>query len=487
MNQYQHQQQSQQQKQGYYMSQQHLKLMHIMHLSGYALQEYIANEIESNPVLEVETETEAPETETSQQEDEFDTELIWDPDDDTFEKSYRQTSNSHDDYYEVPVVQYYSLQDNLKDQVRMMNLPVQTTDIACYLVDELDDDGYLRRPLPEVTDDYEFSAAKIIGQEKIEEALEILQRCEPAGIGARNLQECLLLQLKRKKKTSSKSHFWAIEILEKHYQPFVQRQFIKIKSLLGITNEELEKCIQYISKLNPKPVTEANKYELLKEQIIPDFEISIEDNELYVSLTSSEFTKLHVNTEYPTENLNIKSTNEKKQVDDYFKNLITDAKSLVSALRERETTMLSVMKVIVKMQPVFFRTGDIKELRPMILQDIAHATGFDISTISRITSNKHVQTPFGIFSLKNLFMRAIPSEGAAAGPSTSIQVQELIQEIVKTEDKSKPLSDTDIMQLLKEKEITIARRTVVKYRELAGVPNSTMRKNEKMVLSVNGQ
>lgn len=484
MNQYQHQQQSQQQKQGYYMSQQHLKLMHIMHLSGYALQEYIANEIESNPVLEVETEAETNEPEAVQTDEEFDTELIWDPDDDTFERSYKQ-QNNNEDYYEAPVIQYYSLQENLKDQIRMMNLEDELTDITCYLIDELDDDGYLRRPLPEVTDDYEFSNARIVGEDKIERALSILQKCEPAGIGARNLQECLLLQLKRKKVSSEKAHFWVIQILEKFYQPFVQRQFLKIKTALNITNEELEKCIQYISKLNPKPVTEANKYELLKEQIIPDFEITIEDQELYVSLTSSEFTKLHVNTDYKVEHISMAKNSEKKQVEDYFKNLISDAKSLVNALKERETTMLSVMKVIVQMQPVFFKTGDIKELRPMILQDIANSTGFDISTISRITSNKHVQTPFGIFSLKNLFMRAIPSESGDSAPSTSIQVQELIQQIVKTEDKSKPLSDTDIMQLLKEKEITIARRTVVKYRELAGVPNSTMRKNEKMVLSAN--
>jgi RNA polymerase sigma-54 factor len=481
MNQYQHQQQSQQQKQGYYMSQQHLKLMHIMHLSGYALQEYIANEIESNPVLEMETEQEVNDTEASSTEDEFDTELVWDPDDDTFERSYKQQHNN-EDYYEAPVVQYYSLQENLKDQVRMMNVADEVADIICYLIDELDDDGYLRRPVPEVTDDYEFSNARIIGQEKIEEALAVLQKCEPAGIGARSLQECLLLQLKRKK-DASETHFVAIQLLDRHYQAFVQRQFIKIKTALNITNEELEKCIQYISKLNPKPVTEANKYELLKEQIIPDFEVTVEDQELYVSLTSSEFTKLLVNTDYQVENLSMASSTEKKQVEDYFKNLVSDAKSLVSALKERETTMLSVMKIIVRMQPVFFKSGDLKELRPMILQDIANATGFDISTVSRITSNKHVQTPFGIFSLKNLFMRAIPSEGAATLPSTSIQVQELIQQIVKKEDKTKPLSDTDIMQLLKEKEITIARRTVVKYRELAGVPNSTMRKNEKMVLS----
>lgn len=484
MNQYQNQQQSQQQKQGYYMSQQHLKLMHIMHLSGYALQEYIANEVELNPVLELDTVPETEDSETPSMEEEFDSELIWDPEDDTFEKNYKQPHSNNDDYYEIPVVQYYSLQENLKDQIHMMNLFGELTEITCYLIDELDDDGYLRRPLTEVTDDYEFSNARIVGEEKIMEALEVLQKCEPAGIGARNLQECLLLQLKRKI-VNNKIHNYAIELLENHYQSFVQRQFLKIRTSLNVTNDELEKCIQYISKLNPKPVTEANKYELLKEQIIPDFEITIEDKEIYVSLTSSEFTKVLVNTEYNAENLKISNKVEKKQVDDYFKNLISDAKSLVNALKERETTMLSVMRVIVEMQPVFFKTGDLKELRPMILQDIANATGFDISTVSRITSNKHVQTPFGIFSLKNLFMRAIPSENLSSSPSTSIQVQELIQQIVKKEDKSKPLSDTDIMRLLKEKEITIARRTVVKYRELAGVPNSTMRKNEKMVLNLN--
>lgn len=482
MNQYQHQQQNQQQKQGYYMSQQHLKLMHIMHLSGYALQEYIANEIESNPVLEVENEQEMNESDEAVSEDEFDSELIWDTDDDPFEKNYKQQS-SNEDYYEAPVIQYYSLHENLKDQVRMMDLPEEIRDITCYLVDELDDDGYLRRPLPEVTDDYAFCNEKILQEEKMENALSILQKCEPAGVGARNLNECLLLQLKRKNSKNKRIHDLSTLLLEEHYQAFTQRQFLKIKTALNISNEELEKCINFISKLNPKPITEANKYELLKEQIIPDFEVTVEDNDLYVSLTSSEFSKLLINTDYSITKQDTANNTEKRQVDDYFKNLISDAKSLINALKERETTMLSVMKIITQMQPVFFKTGDPKELRPMILQDIANATGFDISTISRITSNKHVQTPFGIFSLKNLFMRAIPSEGFDSAPSTSIQVQELIQQIVKKEDKSKPLSDTDIMQLLKEKEITIARRTVVKYRELAGVPNSAMRRNQKMVFS----
>lgn len=481
MNQRQNQQQKQQQKQGYYMSQQHLKLMHIMHLSGYALQEYIANEIEMNPVLEMEKETEV-ELKSNEDDDSFDSELVWDSEDESFEKNYKQTT-SNEDYYEAPIIQYYSLQENLKAQIQMLNLSAELTEIIYYLIDELNDDGYLPTPLSEVTDDYEFFNGKIIQEEKIENALNTLQKCEPAGVGARDLRECLLLQLKRKKKTDHKIHKLSLRLLEEEYQAFVQRQYLKIKTALDISSEELEKSINYISKLSPKPITEINKYELLKEQIIPDFEVTVEDHELYVSLTSSEFVKLLVNTNYTSKDMNIRNNNERKQVEDYYKNLVSDANSLVNALKERETTMINVMKVIVQMQPDFFKSGDIKELRPMILQDIAGNTGFDISTVSRITSNKHVQTPFGIFGLKNLFMRAIPSERVDSSPSTSIQVQELIQQIVKKENKAKPLSDTHIMQLLKKQEICIARRTVVKYRELAGVPNSTMRREQEMILS----
>jgi RNA polymerase sigma-54 factor len=480
MNHQQSQKQNQQQKQGYYMSQQHLKLMHIMHLSGYALHEYIANEIELNPALETENETETESNaEDDSPEDEFETEFLWDEDEEPYEKNLQQKQNSGEAHYEAPVIQYNSLQENLKDQIRMLNLDTESAELAYYLVDELEDDGYLRRPIAEVTDDYSFSNGRVMPEDRVQEALKAVQSCEPAGIGARSLHECLLIQL-RKKVVKDLVHTQSLKLIECYYDSFVQRQFQKIKSEMVMSGDELERCILYISKLNPKPVTETNKYELLREQIIPDFEVSVEDNELYVSLTSSEFVKLRVNPEYSTPNLNIKNTSEKKQAENYFQNLVNDANSLINALKERETTMIKVMTAIAEMQPDFFRSGDPRDLRPMILQDIANKTGYDLSTVSRITSNKHVQTPFGIFSLKNLFMRAISGEKANSPSSTSIQVQELIQQIVREEDKQKPLSDTNIMHLLKEKDITIARRTVVKYRELSGIPNSEMRKKQQL-------
>jgi RNA polymerase sigma-54 factor len=482
MNQQQNQKQNQQLKRGYYMSQQHMKLMHIMHLSGYALQEYIANELEQNPVLETEDQPETQDEPDTEAETEFDNELMWNKDDeDLFEKNYKQPV-SNEDYYEAPVIQFSSLQENLKEQAHMMNLSEEMTYAVCYLVDELDDDGYLRRSLGDVLDDYAFLKGKIMQEEEMEKALEILQKCEPAGVGARNLHECLLLQLKRRtKKDVTRNH--CIRIFEDHYQNFVQKNFQKIKNDLGISAEDFENCLNYIKKLNPKPITEANKYELIKEQIIPDFEVFIEDSELYIALTSSEFTKLKVNPEFSAQSLSAANANEKKQAENYFQTLVTDAQLLINALKERETTMLKIITVIVQMQPDFFKSGDIQELRPMILQDISNRTGYDISTISRITSNKHVQTPFGIFSLKNLFMRALVSDSMNAAPSTAIQVQDLIQKIVKDENKQKPLSDTDIMNLLKQKDVNIARRTVVKYRELLGIPNSTVRKKEQMVLN----
>jgi RNA polymerase sigma-54 factor len=480
MNHQQSQKQNQQLKRGYYMSQQHMKLMHIMHLSGYALQEYIANELELNPVLEKDSENDAQE-EQEPVETEFDNELIWNKDDeDLFEKNYKQPV-SNEDYYEVPVIQFYSIQENLKEQVHMMNLSTDLTSMACYLVDELDDDGYLRRELGDVMDDYAFMNGKMLKEEDMEAALRELQKCEPAGVAARNLHECLLLQLRRKKRTC-RAHDLALQIFENHYQNFVQRNFQKIKSELDMTAEEFEECLNFIKKLNPKPVTEANKYELIKEQIIPDFEVSIEDGDLYISLTSSEFTKLRVNPDYSSVAVPTNNATEKKHAENYFQGLVSEATVLINALKERETTMMKIINVIVQMQPDFFKSGDIQELRPMILQDIANRTGYDISTISRITSNKHVQTPFGIFSLKNLFMRALISDSDAS-QTTAIQVQEIIQKIVKEENKVKPLSDTDIMNLLKEKDITIARRTVVKYRELLGIPNSAMRKKSQIALT----
>lgn len=469
------QNQKQLQKQGYYLSQQHLKLMHLMHLSGFALQEFISIELEQNPALEVEKEIADDEKETNGVDDVFDSELFPN-DDDLFEKRYNQPSST-EEYYEAPVVQYNSLQEKLKEQIHGRDLPSNIRDIACYIIDELDDDGYLRLSMSDVCDDYGFAKGKIVDESNFEEALNEIQRCEPSGIAARDLRECLLLQLKRKKIHPENQYYsYAISVLENQYELFSQRAFNKLKEILGVSEEDWERVMQIILHLNPKPVTEANKYELMREQIIPDFEVTVEDEEIYVSLTQNESTKLKVNPDFEKSSLHIQSDSEKKQVENYFSTLIEDAQILVNALKERESTMIKVMSVIAATQTAFFRTGDIMDLKPMILVDIAEKSGYDISTVSRITSNKYVQTPHGIFALKNLFMRNINRDVISNSQNTAVGIQKEIKSIIETEDKNIPLSDSNIAKCLHEKGMTIARRTVVKYREAMGIPNSVARK-----------
>jgi RNA polymerase sigma-54 factor len=473
----QQQSQTQQLRQGYYLSQHHMKLMHIMHLSGYALQEYITNELEQNPVLEREAETEQEEQDEPFENDLQETETdIWEEDDDLLERSYKQ-SQSQQEYYEAPVIQYYSLQENLKEQVHMMKLDQQLSDICCFIIDELDDDGYLRRPVDDVAYDFSFSNGKLIDSSHIHEGLCWIQKCEPAGVGARDLKECLYLQLLRKRRAGNTINEIAIRIFEEQYQNLVQHNYNKIRASLKIDEQEFNAALAHISKLNPKPITETNKYELLREQIVPEFEVIEDEGRLYASLTSSEHAGLYVNPEYSVAGVEtLKNPGEQKQAESYFQNLVTEAHSLINALKEREVTMSKVISTIVGMQSEFFRSGDYKLLKPMILQDIANATGYDISTISRITSNKHVQTAYGIFPLKSLFMRGLNTEISSDASLTAVRVQELILDIIKEEDKNHPYSDTMIAQLLKDRGAVIARRTVVKYRELLGVPNSAMRK-----------
>ena len=219
----QQQNQKQQQKQGYFLSQQHLKLMHLMHLSGFALQDFLSNELEQNPALEIENDNPDEETETNGEDDVFDAELF--ENDDLFEKKYNSTSASAtDDYYETPVVQYSSLQEKLKEQIHERELPKNITDIASYIIDELDDDGYLRMSLSDVCDDYGFAMGKLFEESDFIEALETIQRCEPAGIAARDLRECLLLQLKRKRPpVENQNYNHALLVLENHYELFAQR------------------------------------------------------------------------------------------------------------------------------------------------------------------------------------------------------------------------------------------------------------------------
>jgi RNA polymerase sigma-54 factor len=461
-------------KQGYFLSQQYLKLTNILHLTGQALNDYVAIEVENNPALEYEEE------ETSEAEAEveniLDTEFH-DYGDDLFELKNKPVAH---EYYEAPVLQFNSLQDSLKEQVHQMRLSDEETETACYLIDELDDDGYLRLPLAEVADNFAFANGKINEVAVFEKALQHIQQCDPPGIGAVNLQQCLLLQLERLHTKDMdlfiKEH--ALCVLKKYYVPFSQRNYNVIKSRLKVSDDDWKKILELILKLNPKPVIEANKYEIMQNHIIPDFEISIDGEKIYIAATTDGFSKIRVNPDTILASLSEVSEKEKKKAENFMSTYIEEATLLVNALNERETTLKKIIYAIASRQQQFFITGDRKDLVPMILQDIAFATEYDISTVSRITSNKYVQTPHGIIALKSLFMRNIHADEIKDATNTASGVQSVIKALVDQEDKQNPLSDEAILKALKEKGLKIARRTVVKYREKLGILNSYMRKNK---------
>ncbi|MEO8151076.1 MAG: RNA polymerase factor sigma-54 [Bacteroidia bacterium] len=469
--------QKQQNKQGYYLSQQHLKQMHLLHLTGFALREYLANELELNPALEIDHDDDDELSEVTVDSIEAATEWTTKDEDELFRNNYQQAST--DQFYRAPVIQFNSLADSLKEQIHQMQLSTTLTQLSCYLIDELNDDGYLRRSLAEVCDDYCFNRGKLTDEKEFETALHAVQHCEPAGVGARDLRECLLLQLNYKIVNFGVNYEMhkAQIILENHYDLFVQRAFSKIKSLLELTDESFKKVTEVITHLQPKPVTEVNRYELMNYQIIPDFEITIEDDELYVGLTQPDSAKLRVISDFKKSPMRTENNEEKNQAASYYSNLVDDANALVNALREREVTMLKVMSAIAFTQPGFFISGDRNDLKPMVLQDIAGITGFDLSTVSRITSNKYVQTPHGIFPLKNLFMRNINPGIAYNSQHTAVGIQQTIKQLIEEEDKNNPMSDSEVVEALQQKGITLARRTVVKYREVLSIKNSNLRKS----------
>lgn len=468
-------QQKQQSKQGYYLSQQHLKLMHIMHLNTLALQDYISNEIEINPALEV-VNTEQDTENDNGIEDKLSDEELWNVDNEWLDK---KTTTSSTDFYEAPVVQYESLQEKIKEQLHWMNIDHSLLQLALFLVDEMDDDGMLRRETTDVADDFSFSRGKQILEGQMEKALEAIQKCDPPGVGARSVVECLLLQLQRNKSVLEKHPGYAVaeRLISVHFNDLSQKQYTRILKELKITNNELQQALGLIAKLSPHPVIEASKYELYRERIIPDFELVTEGDELAIHLNSSQWGSLRVNTEMEAYT-GISDVTSTKQASVFCQNLMDDAHALVDALKEREVSMLKVIRYIVTKQRGFFKCGDNKQLVPMVQQDVALATGLDISTVSRIVSNKYIQTPFGTFCLKNLFVRAVPNNKDENSSQSVLNVRDMIADLIADEDKKNPLSDLQVVEMLNSKKINIARRTVVKYRGILGIPNSSQRKEK---------
>jgi RNA polymerase sigma-54 factor len=465
------QSQSQSNKQGYYLSMQHMQFMQLLHLSGQALDEYLQNQLEENPMLEIADKN--PEDNEITDNETFAEEFFDEAYKDEYKYEEKASYNSKtEDQYIAPVMHHDTFYDKLKTQIIWMPISEDLKKLAYYIVDALDEDGYLKRDDESISYDYSFSTGNYVDKEDVAKAIKILQQCEPIGIGARDLRECLLIQLSAKKGNSLGLRN-AKKILEEYYTKLSGQNLQAIQNSLQITGDQLADALQIIQSLSPTPNVEHDKYETYRNQITPSIEVTFDGHDFSVNIVNSKFGNLAVSqtieefTKRDFANAKIDKLEKK-----YWIKMASDAQCLVEAIKQREKTMMSVISAILKLQLDFFKYGDKRFLQPMILEQVAKLSACDISTVSRITSNKYVQTSFGCFLLKELFSSSLHTE---EGQISSHKVKELIEEMVKSENKKNPLTDNQIVHELKSAGISIARRTIVKYRELLGIPSYSLR------------
>lgn len=416
-------------------------------------------------------------------EDEFSLEdYMGDDDDDIPEYRLSASNVSRDeDGREFTYSQISSFRENLISQLGTRTLSENERKIAEYIIGNIDDDGYLRREIENIVDDLAFGVGMEVSEQEILRLLRIIQEFEPAGVGARDLRECLMLQLEHKLSENPDNKLWqdAKLILEVCFEEFSKKHYEKISKRLKLSDSELKLAINEILKLNPKPGGSAveSSFGRGADKIIPDFILDLVDGELQLSLNSGNIPELRINKSYL--NLldhyqNKGSAKSKRDVVAFVKYKLNSAKSFIEAVEQRNNTLMLTMTAIVQFQKQFFLTGDEINLKPMILKDIADVTGLDISTVSRVSNSKYVQTWFGIYALKDFFsgsMQTTSGEEVSTG-----ELKNALRALVDEEDKKKPLSDDELVVLMERKGYQIARRTVAKYRQMLDIPVARLRR-----------
>lgn len=364
---------------------------------------------------------------------------------------------------------------NLREQLSFKNLSKQDSEIAYFIVGSLDEDGYLRRDLDSLMDDLAFRAGINCEREDVERMLKVVQSLDPPGVGARDLRECLLLQLKAANQTPQVR--LATDILTKDFDAFASKHYNKIMQSRGISEDDMKAVLKVILRLNPAPGgSVADSYADVTEQIVPDFVLKDDDGEVSFIMPRFNIPEIRINKKYAAmlENARGGSDREKKEAASFVKEKMDSAKWFVEALKQRQNTLSKTMQAIIDFQRVFFETGDETKLKPMILEDIAKVTGFDISTISRVVNSKYIETPYKIYPLKYFF-----SEGLVNKAGEEVSTRELktvLKQIVDAEDKHKPLTDEQLVSELSAKGYNVARRTIAKYRDQLGIPLARLRK-----------
>lgn len=368
-----------------------------------------------------------------------------------------------------------SFHQSLENQLGYSKLDSRSHSIALFIIGSLDDDGYLRRDLESLSDDIAFRLGIETDEVEVERILKVIQEFEPVGVGARDLQECLLLQIDSLERTPARE--LAYTILSDYFPEFTKKHYDKIVSKLEISEGQLKEAVDEIVHLNPRPGGQIDdSYTEQAQQIIPDFLLEEKDGELQMTMTKFNIPELKVNKRYADMLMNSanSSTRAGKEAATFVKQKLDSAKWFVEAIKQRHNTLQNTMNAIISFQKEFFLTGDEANLKPMVLKDIAEKTNLDISTISRVVSSKYIQTQFGIFSLKYFFSEGLMN---SSGEEVSTrEIKKVLQESIEGEDKRKPLTDEELVKVLTDKGYKVARRTVAKYREQLNLPIARLRK-----------
>lgn len=466
------------------LSPQQIQLMKLLQVPTMELDQRIKQEIEENPALEEGNEDIDDEFDNQDDyEDDFgnddvDFDISDYFDEDTPDYKTQVNNRSRDDEeHAIPLSGERSFHERMMDQLALVDFDDTQFLIADVLIGNLDDAGYLNRELDAVVDDLAFSMNIMVTEEEVEEVLKVVQELDPAGVGARDLQECLILQIKRKQ-DGDITRFTAKKILEDHFEEFTKKHYAQIQKKLEIEEEDLKDAINEIIKLNPKPGGSMKEAAKNMQQIVPDFMVTEFEGKLELTINGRNAPELKVSKGYENMLRNYsegaKTSKSDKEALTFVKQKLEGAKWFIDAIKQRQNTLLLTMTSIMGYQRDFFLTGDETRLRPMILKDIADAVGLDISTISRVANSKYVQTNYGIYPLKYFFSESLSTD---SGEEVSTrEVKKILSDAIGGEDKRKPLTDEKLAELLNEKGYNIARRTIAKYREQLNIPVARLRK-----------
>tara|TARA_R110002111_G_C5995261_1_gene372441 strand:- start:1724 stop:3190 length:1467 start_codon:yes stop_codon:yes gene_type:complete len=472
------------------LSPQQIQLMKLIQLPTQAFEQRLKQELEENPALDTGKESD----ESDDAFDEFDNSDETYDDNETIEAEdinideylsddeipeYRTQANNYsadDEDKSVPYAAGTSFTQHLINQLNTFRLSDQEEEIAYFLVGSVDESGYIRRSLSDITDDLAFTQNVYTTEEEVEKVLQIVHQLDPAGVGARNLQECLSIQLHRKEQRPEVA--MATAIIDKGFEQFTKKHYKKLMQKFNIDEEQLKDAVEQIEHLNPKPGGSYAGNNKIVQHIVPDFAIKIVNGELELTLNGRNAPELHVSREYNNMLKGYKESKEKsksqKDAVMFIKQKLDAAKWFIEAVRQRQQTLFITMSSIMHYQKEYFLTGDERNLRPMILKDIADEIEMDVSTISRVANSKYVDTPYGTKLIKEFFSESMTND---QGEEVSTrEIKKILETVIEEESKKKPMTDEALAKILKEKGYPIARRTVAKYREQLDIPVARLRK-----------